>query len=53
MSLEMGCYGLKKGISCSVPYIHARDERVVPLNSFMVNSIGFGGNAVSLIIAKK
>ncbi len=53
MSLEMGCYGLKKGTSCSVPYIHARDERVVPLNSFMVNSIGFGGNAVSLIIAKK
>jgi 3-oxoacyl-(acyl-carrier-protein) synthase len=53
MSLEMGCYGLKRATSCNIPYIHARDERVGPLNSFMVNSIGFGGNAISLIIAKK
>lgn len=53
MSLEMGCYTLKKGISYHIPYFHSSVECAVQPNAVMVNAIGFGGNAISLIIAKK
>jgi 3-oxoacyl-[acyl-carrier-protein] synthase II len=53
MSLEMGFYALKKGVSSHVPYLNTTNQFENNPISFMVNSIGFGGNAVSLIFAKK
>jgi 3-oxoacyl-(acyl-carrier-protein) synthase len=53
ISLELGYYLLHSGRIPTLPYIQQPIIKDKVVRSVMINSIGFGGNAVSLIFAIK
>ncbi len=53
LSIEMAVLMLQHQRFIENPfYIYSEEDRQRPLNSIMVNAVGFGGNAVSIIITK-
>ena len=53
MSVELGILAMQHSLSIDLPYLQNKESRTDNIQSFMVNAIGFGGNATSIIIAKK
>ncbi len=53
LSLEMAVMMLQHQTWLEIPFVDsARSERGGAINTIMVNAIGFGGNAVSILIAR-
>ena len=50
LSLEMAILMLQENTVFPVPYI--QQEKPKEIRSILINAVGFGGNAVSIIIKK-
>ena len=52
MSLEMAVRMLQYNHFIASPFYEQERNTVAPLNHIMINAVGFGGNAVSIIVSK-
>ena len=52
LSLELAIFMLLKQEFIAVPYINNTTKSVKKINKVMVNAVGFGGNAVSILLSK-
>lgn len=50
LSMQMAILMLQKNIFLGLPYLEKEYLRETPINKVLINAIGFGGNAVSLVI---
>jgi len=51
LSLEMAILMMKHNTFISVPFVEKQEERK-QINNVLINAVGFGGNAVSILISK-
>ena len=51
-SLEMALLMLEKNQTISVPYLPSQDFDNKQIKKVLVNAVGFGGNAVSILLSK-